>query len=117
MDINEVAIFIKVVQKGSFTGAALALDMPKSTVSMKITNLEKRLGVTLIKRSTRNLRVTPAGEAFFLRTTKGLEEIMAAEEAVKSENIEPHGTLRISAPVDLGNFILPELIKPFLVFE
>lgn len=114
MDINEVAIFIKVVQKGSFTGAALALDMPKSTVSMKITNLEKRLGVSLIKRSTRNLRVTPAGEAFFLRATKGLEEIMAAELAVKSENIEPHGLLRISAPVDLGNYILPELIRPFL---
>lgn len=113
MDINEVAIFIKVVQKGSFTGAALALDMPKSTVSMKITNLEKRLGVTLIKRSTRTLRVTPAGEAFFLRTIKGLEEIMAAEIAVKSENVEPQGLLRISAPVDLGNYILPELIKPF----
>lgn len=114
MDINEIAIFIKVIQKGSFTGAALALDMPKSTVSMKITNLEKRLGVSLIKRSTRHLRVTPAGEAFFLRVTKGLEEIMAAEVAVKSENIEPHGLLRISAPVDLGNHILPELIRPFL---
>lgn len=114
MDINEVAIFIKVVQKGSFTGAAKALDMPKSTVSMKITSLEKRLGVTLIKRSTRQLRVTPQGEAFYLRTTKGLEEIQAAAEAVKSENIEPQGLLRISAPVDLGNYILPELIKPFL---
>ena len=114
MDFNEVAIFIKVVQKGSFTGAALALDMPKSTVSMKIASLEKRLGVTLLSRSTRKLRVTPAGEAFFLRSTKGIEEILAAEVAVRSENVEPHGRFRITAPVDIGNNILPELAALFL---
>jgi DNA-binding transcriptional LysR family regulator len=114
MDLNEVSIFIKVVQKGSFTAAAASLNMPKSTVSTKITALEKRLGVTLLNRSTRRLRLTPAGEAFFLRTTKGLDEIMAAEQAVRSENVEPQGRFRITAPVDLGNFILPQLSIPFL---
>lgn len=114
MDFNEIAIFIKVVQKGSFTKAALALDIPKSTVSMKITHLEKRLGVSLIKRSTRKLRVTQAGEAFFLRATKGIEEILAAEVAVQAESAEPHGRLRISAPVDVGNYVLPELTTSFL---
>jgi DNA-binding transcriptional LysR family regulator len=114
MDLNEVSIFVKVIQKGSFTAAAQALAMPKSTVSTKITALEKRLGVTLLNRSTRRLRLTTAGEAFFLRSAKGLDEIAAAEQAMRSENLEPQGKFRITAPVDLGNFILPELTIPFL---
>lgn len=114
MDYNEVAIFIKVIQKGSFTRAALALDMPKSTVSTKISNLEKLLGTTLITRSTRKIRLTPAGEAFFLRSTKAIEEITAAGIAVRSENIEPQGRFRITAPVDIGNTILPSLTALFL---
>ncbi|OYZ21011.1 MAG: hypothetical protein B7Y39_10015 [Bdellovibrio sp. 28-41-41] len=114
MDLNEVAIFIKVIQKGSFTGAALALDMPKSTVSTKISNLEKRLGISLITRSTRKIRLTPAGEAFFLRSTKAIDEINAAEIAVRSANIEPQGQFRITAPIDIGNTILPSLTAIFL---
>lgn len=114
MDFNEVAIFIKVIQKGSFTGAALALDMPKSTVSTKISNLEKRLGASLITRSTRKIRLTPAGEAFFLRSTKAIDEITAAEIAVRSENVEPQGRFKITAPVDIGNTILPGLAALFL---
>lgn len=114
MDFNEVAIFIKVIQKGSFTGAALALEMPKSTVSTKISNLEKRLGTSLITRSTRKIRLTPAGEAFFLRSTKAIDEITAAELAVRSENVEPQGRFRITAPVDIGNTILPSLTALFL---
>lgn len=114
MDYNEVAIFIKVIQKGSFTGAALALGMPKSTVSTKISNLEKLLGATLITRSTRKIRLTPAGEAFFLRSTKAIDEITAAGIAVRAENVEPQGRFRITAPVDIGNTILPGLTALFL---
>lgn len=114
MDFNEIAIFIKVIQKGSFTAAALALDMPKSTVSTKVSSLERRLGTSLIIRSTRKLRLTPAGEAFFLRSTKAIDDITAAEIAVRSENIEPRGRFRMTAPVDIGNTILPHLIAQFL---
>lgn len=114
MDFNEVAIFIKVIQKGSFTSAALALNMPKSTVSTKISNLEKRLGTSLITRSTRKISLTPAGEAFFLRSTKAIDEITAAELAVRAENVEPQGRFRITAPVDIGNVILPTLTTLFL---
>jgi DNA-binding transcriptional LysR family regulator len=114
MDLNEIMVFIKVVQKGSFTGAAGALKMPKSTVSMKVSSLEKRLGITLIKRSTRKLRLTQAGEGFFRRAIKGVDEILAAEIEVRSENLEPHGRFRITAPVDFGNNILPELTTLFL---
>lgn len=113
MDLNEVAIFIKVIQKGSFTAASKVLDIPKSTVSTKINSLEKRLGTTLITRSTRQLRLTPAGEAFFLRSTKALDEILDAETAVRSKNVEPQGRFRITAPVDIGNTIFPEIITQF----
>lgn len=114
MDFNEVAIFIKVIQKGSFTQAALTLNMPKSTVSTKISNLEKRLGISLITRSTRKIRLTPAGEAFFLRSTKAIDEITDAAFALRSESVEPQGRLKITAPVDVGNAILPGLAALFL---
>lgn len=114
MDYNEIAIFIKVIQKGSFTAAALDLDMPKSTVSTKILNLENSLGTTLITRSTRKIRLTPTGEAFFLRSTKAIEELKAAGAAVRHENIEPQGRFRITAPVDIGKLILPSLTTAFL---
>ena len=63
-DLNEMAIFVRVVESGSFTGAAKALGLPKSTVSRKITQLEERLGVRLIQRTTRSLSLTDTGSAY-----------------------------------------------------
>lgn len=114
MDLNEVAIFVKVIQKGSFTAAAQDLDMPKSTVSAKISSLENRLGTSLITRSTRKLSLTAAGEAFYLRSTKALDELFFAESAVRSESLGPQGRFRVTAPVDVGNTILPILAAQFL---
>ncbi len=114
MDFNDVAIFIRVVQKGSFIGAARALDMPKSTVSTKVSNLEKRLGTSLLKRSTRKLQLTQDGAHFYQRATKGIEEILKAEGEIRSENAQPHGKLRITAPVDIGGQILTALTCNFL---
>lgn len=114
MDLNEIAIFAKVVQKGSFTAAANELRMPKSTVSMKISSLERRLGITLLKRSTRKLQLTAAGENFFRRTTVGLEEILAAENALLAEKAEPQGKIRITTPVDVGQHAMSELMSDFL---
>ncbi len=114
MDFNEVSIFIKVIQKGSFSAAAMALNMPKSTVSTKISNLEKQLGLSLITRTTRKIRLTPAGEAFYLRSNKAIEEILAAESELKAETMAPQGRLRITAPVDIGNTLLPNLAVHFL---
>ena len=67
MDLDGIAIFVKVIQTGSFSRAATLLGMPNSTVSAKVSALEKRLGVTLLQRTTRKLRVTQAGEAYFRR--------------------------------------------------
>lgn len=113
MDFNEVAIFIKVVQEGSFSHAAKKLGMPNSTVSAKVSSLEKRLGITLIQRTTRKLNITPAGQAYFKRCMIGLEEIKAAESEIASVIGEPQGLLRITAPTELGSSILPSIISEY----
>jgi len=62
LEFSDVAVFVKVIQSGSFTEAARKLGAPKSTVSTKISSLEKRLGITLIQRTTRKLSLTDEGE-------------------------------------------------------
>ena len=115
MDLNEVAVFIKVVEMGSFTQAARKLGMPNSTVSAKVSELETRLGVSLIKRTTRKLFVTDEGKAFFDRCTRGLKEIQAAEEEIMASQQEPQGLLKVTAPIELGSSVLPKVIAEFNV--
>jgi DNA-binding transcriptional LysR family regulator len=114
MDLNEIAVFIKVVQTGSFSLAAKKLGMPNSTVSHKVSSLEKRLGITLIQRTTRKLNITPAGQAYFKRCLLGVEEISAAEQEIASIQGEPQGLLRITAPVELGSSVLPDLVSDYM---
>ncbi len=109
-----MAIFIKVVQVGSFSQAAKQLGMPNSTVSSKVSSLEKRLGTTLITRTTRRLNITAAGSAYFKKCLQGLEEIKAGEDEIAASQGEPYGLLRITAPVELGSSILPQIISGFL---
>lgn len=114
MDLNEITIFIKVVESGSFSKAAKALGMPNSTVSAKISSLEARLGSTLLQRTTRKLALTPAGDIFFQKCSLALVEIFKAQDEVATGQIEPQGLLRITAPVDLGERLLPEVISKFV---
>lgn len=113
MDLNEAVVFIKVVQKGSFTKAAQELGMPVSTVSEKVTSLERRLGATLIQRTTRKLSITPVGQAYFKRCIVGLEEFKAADSEVIASRAEPQGLLRITAPIEFGVDILPPLVANY----
>lgn len=113
MDLNEIAIYIKVVQTGSFSEAAKKLGMPKSTVSSKVSNLERRLNTTLIQRTTRKLNITPAGEAYFKRCLSGMGEIHSAESEISALSGEPSGLLRVTAPFGLGSSILPCILSQF----
>lgn len=113
MNLNEIAIFVKIVETGSFVGAAKALEMPKSTVSSKLSSLEKRLGVTLIRRTTRKLHITEAGNLYYEQCLKAMEQIRAAEDQVSGAQTVPQGLLRITAPVELGSTILPPVICEF----
>ncbi len=114
MDLNEITVFIKVVQAQSFTKAAQELGMPKSTVSHKISMLERRLGVGLIHRTTRKLSITPSGMEYYKKCLAGLEEIKAAEMEISSLQGDPQGLLRITAPIDIGSKVLPWIVSKFM---
>ncbi len=92
MDLDGIAIFVKVIQAGSFSQAAKLLGMPNSTVSAKVSALEQRLGVTLLQRTTRKLRATQAGEAYFQRSVRALEELQAAENELETGRAEAQRT-------------------------
>ncbi|HEX7233548.1 MAG TPA: LysR family transcriptional regulator [Candidatus Binatia bacterium] len=110
MDLDAIAVFVKVVQAGSFSEAAKILKMPNSTVSAKVAALEKSLGVTLLQRTTRRLHLTEAGEGYFRRCLRALEELEAAQNELENEKGEPKGLLRITAPAELGRGALPPLL-------
>lgn len=110
MDLNETAVFVKVVQAGSFSAAARQLELPTSTVSTRVARLERRLGVTLLQRTTRRLRITEVGELFYSHADKGLGHFLDAEAAVAASIGEPKGRLRMTAPADFGNAILARLL-------
>ena len=112
--LDDIAVFVKVVQAGSFTGAGRLLSMPVTTVSSKVAALEQRLGTTLIQRTTRKLNVTPAGEAYFRRCVVALEEIHAAETELSLTQAAPRGVLRITSAVDVGQTLLPSMVQAFL---
>lgn len=106
MDFNQAAVFVRVVQAGSFSAAARVLGLPTSTVSNRVAALEKRLGVTLLQRTTRRLNLTEAGELYFQHASTGLGHLLVAEAAVTESVGEPTGLLRVTAPADLGDHIL-----------
>ena len=113
MDLNEISVFVKVVQTAGFARAARALGMPKSTVSARIAGLEQRLGVTLLSRTTRSLHVTQAGEVFFRECSQALQTLQNAELAITQEQTTPMGLLRVTAPQDFAAWILPDLSRRF----
>lgn len=112
--VDEIQVFVKVVEAASFTGAAELMGMPKSTVSRYISKLEDRLGVRLINRSTRQLRTTDAGQLYYDRCARIIAALEDAEEAITSMNSVPSGLLRITAPQILGNLYMGSLIVAFM---
>lgn len=97
MDLNEIAVFVRVVQAGSFIAAAKALGMPKSTVSKKVGDLEERLGTRMLQRTTRKLSLTDAGRLYYDQVARLLDEVEDAERVVTSLRQAPRGLLRVTA--------------------
>jgi DNA-binding transcriptional LysR family regulator len=102
-DLNEIAVFSAVAAARSFSGAAQRLGMPVSTVSRKVAQLEARLGVALLTRTTRQVRVTEAGQAYFAECERLLAGFRVAEAVVSEAASEPRGLLRVTAPADMGS--------------
>jgi DNA-binding transcriptional LysR family regulator len=106
LDLPSLRAFRTVVREGSFSNAALALRMPKSTVSKKVADLEMNLGVRLIERSTRQLRVTAEGEVLAARAERLLSEAEDIRRALGEQGGAPKGHLRIAVPQGLGDTLM-----------
>ncbi len=113
-DLNDLSLFAQVVKHGSFSAASRASGVPKSRLSRRIAQLERDLGVQLLRRTTRQVRVTPVGEAFYDRCRAMLAEADAAREVVEHARDQPGGTLRISCPVAIAQMVLAPVIGHFL---
>jgi DNA-binding transcriptional LysR family regulator len=113
MVMDAIAVFVKVVEAGSFSVAARRLGMPKTTVSAKVAALEKRLGVRLIQRTTRKLRMTEAGETYFHHCAIAIREVELGEAALQSTKGRPSGALKVTASVDLGHTLLPRIARAY----
>jgi DNA-binding transcriptional LysR family regulator len=113
-DLNDMLYFAEVVDKGGFAAAGRALGIPKSKLSRRVAELEARLGVRLLQRTTRKLSLTEAGELYHRHCVAMREDAEAAEEAVAQVQSEPRGTVRIVCPVTLAQSTIAYIVPGFL---
>ncbi|HEU5074538.1 MAG TPA: LysR family transcriptional regulator, partial [Polyangiaceae bacterium] len=104
--LDDIEVFVRVVQAGSIRGAAELLGMPKSTVSRKLAALEERLQARLLQRTTRTLSLTNIGRIYYDHCLRIVGDVEEAERAVRDQQASPRGLLRVSAPTN-SSFLGP----------
>lgn len=114
MDLNAALVFVRVIQAGSFSKAARQFEMPVSTVSAKVAALEKSLGVSLISRTTRRLRLTDPGEVFFKHAVRAVSELQIAQTLTQESQEGIQGKVRVTAPVEVGMTSLADCVADFM---
>lgn len=113
-DLRRMVVFYHVVQAQSFSGAARQLGIARSAVSRHIALLEKSTGVRLINRTTRRLRLTEAGEVYYRSCARIVEEAESATRQIGRLQEELRGTLKVAAPISLGNRFVNPLVREFM---
>src|SRR5208282_107082 len=114
LDFNDFFYFVQVVDRGGFTAAGRMLRIPKSTLSHRIQQLEARLGVRLLNRTSRRFAMTDAGEEFYRHAVAMLREAELAETAIRHRLNEPTGTVRCTAAVATMQFAMRDIVPGFL---
>lgn len=114
-DLNDLVLFAAVVTHGGFSGAARALGIPKSRLSRRVAELEARLAVRLLQRSTRSVAVTEVGAAFFAHCESMSASAKAAYEVAARAHAKPSGRLRVSCPIGVAHLFLAPLLPAFLL--
>lgn len=113
-DLNDLYFFSAVVEHGGFSAAGRALGVPKSRLSKRVAQLEERLGVRLLQRTTRRFVVTDVGERFHAHCRAVLEEAQAAQDAIDALRSEPRGVVRVTCPVSLAQTMMADLLPKFM---
>jgi DNA-binding transcriptional LysR family regulator len=111
--LRDIAIFAAVAKAKSFSQAAVALGMPVSSVSRRVSEMEQSLGLQLLKRSTRRVELTDAGAAYFEKCEAIVQAAESAHGELKAEVEKPRGHLRVSASSDFANVFLAPLFVDF----
>jgi DNA-binding transcriptional LysR family regulator len=114
LEPNDLALFARVVDEGSFSRAAVRAGLPKSTVSRRIAALEAQLGERLLLRTTRKLTVTDFGHAVLEHGHQVMAEVDAASALAQQRQAQPSGRLRVSMPADFANGVLAQLLADFV---
>ncbi len=110
MDLNQLVVFVRVIEAGSFTKAAALLKQPKSRVSRKISALEKELGVSLLYRTTRHFKPTEAGMHIYNECREHVYALEMATSTAKDNSKEVAGVLKLTASEDMGTALLGPVI-------
>lgn len=111
--LNDMALFVEVARVKSFRKAAEALGIPNSTLSRRISELEKAIGLRLLHRTTRKIELTEAGQLYYARSKRIVDEARLAHEQLGEMLEQPSGVIRVSLPVDLGTLYLTPIIADF----
>jgi DNA-binding transcriptional LysR family regulator len=113
IQLNDIALFVEVAQRKNFVHAAEALSIPSATLSRRVTELERRIGMQLLTRTTRRIELTEAGAVYFERCRHIVEEARIAHDQLHDMAVQPKGRLRVSIPASLAQLLLPLVIKEF----
>src|SRR5438093_3084608 len=111
---NDLMLFARVVDEGSFSRAAVRAGLPKSTVSRRVAMLESQLGERLLLRTTRKLTVTDFGHSVLEHARQVATEVEAAASLAQHRQVEPSGRLRVSMPADFASNVLGPLLADFI---
>ena len=114
-DLNDMLYFAEVAERGSFAEAGRVLGVPKSRLSRRVAELEQRLGVRLLHRSTRKLSLTEVGALYLRHCVAMRSEAVAAGEVVQRLSAAPRGTVRVTCPVTLAHSVVGDLLPRFLL--
>ena len=113
-DLRRMVIFFHVADTRSFSGAARQLGIARSAVSRHISLLEKSIGVRLLNRTTRRVSLTEAGETYYQSCARIVAEAEAATRQISKLQDEPQGSLKVAAPISLGNQFITPLVRTFM---
>ncbi|WP_174873088.1 LysR substrate-binding domain-containing protein [Vogesella oryzae] len=113
-DLNDLLFFAKVVEHGGFNAASRQLGIPKSRLSRRVAELEARIGVRLLQRTTRRLALTEVGAQYYQHCQAMLAEAEAAAETIARHTAEPRGLVRVSCPELLAKSLLSSVLPEFM---